>query len=119
MIFQYRFNNKFKKYDSLKILIANLNITTEYNATFSPKKLSGQEAWTQYKFTSLMVTVQIFKITDLFLRKVPPFWDIFQWQNFPGNLNTWPNKSSKCFFLLPFLQPKKNVQKSGYTGVVP
>ena len=43
---------------------------------------------------------------------VPPFWDIYQWQNFPGNLNTWPNTSSKRFFLLPFLQPKKNVQKS-------
>ena len=43
---------------------------------------------------------------------VPPFWDICQWQNFPGNLNTWPNTSSKRFFLLPFLQPKKNVQKS-------
>ena len=43
---------------------------------------------------------------------VPPFWDICQWQNFPGNLNTWPNTYSKRFFLLPFLQPKKNVQKS-------
>ena len=43
---------------------------------------------------------------------VPPFWDICQWQNFPGNLNTWPNTSSKRFFLLPFLQPKKNVKKS-------
>ena len=43
---------------------------------------------------------------------VPPFWDICQWQNLPGNLNTWPNTSSKRFFLLPFLQPKKNVQKS-------
>ena len=43
---------------------------------------------------------------------VPPFWDICQWQNFPGNLKTWPNTSSKRFFLLPFLQPKKNVQKS-------
>ena len=32
--------------------------------------------------------------------------------NFPGNLNTWPNTSLKRFFLLPFLQPKKNVQKS-------
>ena len=43
---------------------------------------------------------------------VPPFWDICQWQNFPGDLNTWPNTSSKRFFLLAFLQPKKNVQKS-------
>ena len=43
---------------------------------------------------------------------VPPFWDICQWKNFPGNLNTWPNTSSKRFFLLLFLQPKKNVQKS-------
>ena len=43
---------------------------------------------------------------------VPPFWDICQWQNFPGNLNTWPNTSSKRFFLLIFLQPKKIVQKS-------
>ena len=43
---------------------------------------------------------------------VPPFWDIFQWQNFPRNLNTWPNTSSKRFLLLPFLQPKKNVQKT-------
>ena len=39
---------------------------TEYNATFSPTKLSGQEAWTRYEFISLMVTVQIFKITDFF-----------------------------------------------------
>ena len=38
---------------------------------------------------------------------VPPFWDICQCQNFPGNLNTWPDASSKRFFLLPFLQPKK------------
>ena len=43
---------------------------------------------------------------------VPPFWDICQWQNFPRNLNTWPNTSTKRFFLLPFIQPKKNVQKS-------
>ena len=43
---------------------------------------------------------------------VPPFWDICQWQNFPGKLNTWPNTSSKRFFVLPFLQPKQNVQKS-------
>ena len=43
---------------------------------------------------------------------VPPFSDICQWQNFPGNLNTWPNTSPKRFFLLPFLQSKKNVQKS-------
>ena len=43
---------------------------------------------------------------------VPPFWNICQWQNFPGNLNTWLNTFSKRFFLLPFLQPKKNVQKS-------
>ena len=43
---------------------------------------------------------------------VPPFWDICQWQNFPGNLNTWPNTSLKRFVLLPFLQLKKNVQKS-------
>ena len=43
---------------------------------------------------------------------VPPFWDICQWQNFPGNLNTWPNTSWKRFVLLPFLQPKINVQKS-------
>ena len=43
---------------------------------------------------------------------VPPFWDICQWQNFPGNSNTWPNTSSKRLFLLPFLQPKKDVQKS-------
>ena len=42
----------------------------------------------------------------------PPFWDICQWQNFPQNLNTWPNTASKRFFLLPFLQPKKNFQKS-------
>ena len=42
---------------------------------------------------------------------VPPFWDIFQWQNFPGNLNTWPNTSSKRIFLLPFLQPKKKCPK--------
>ena len=42
---------------------------------------------------------------------VPPFWDICQWQNFPGNLNTWPNTSSKRFFLLPFLQPKKKCPK--------
>ena len=34
---------------------------------------------------------------------VPPFWDICQWQNFLGNLNTWPNTSSKRFSLLPFL----------------
>ena len=47
----------------------NLNIITEYNATLSPTKLSGQEAWTQYEFISLMVTVKIFEITDLFLRK--------------------------------------------------
>ena len=46
------------------------------------------------------------------MASVPPFWDICQWQNFPGDLNTWPNTSSKRFFLLPFLQPKKNVQKS-------
>ena len=43
---------------------------------------------------------------------VPPFWDICQWQNFPGNLNTWPNTSSKRFFLLPFVEPKRNIQKS-------
>ena len=43
---------------------------------------------------------------------VPPFWDICQWQNFLGNLNTWPNTSRKRFVLLPFLQPKKNVQTS-------
>ena len=43
---------------------------------------------------------------------VLPFWDICQWQNFPGNSNTWLNTSSKRFFLLRFLQPKKNVQKS-------
>ena len=42
---------------------------------------------------------------------VPPFWDICQWKNFPGNLNTWPNTSSKRFFLLPFLQPKKKPPK--------
>ena len=42
---------------------------------------------------------------------VPPFWDICWWQNFPGNLNTWPNTSSKHFFLLPFLQPKKKCPK--------
>ena len=58
---------------------------------------------------------------------VPPFWDICQWQNFPGNLNIWPNTSLNGFFLLPFLQPKKIVQKymllywfcllRGYTSV--
>ena len=42
---------------------------------------------------------------------VPPFWYICQWQNFPGNLNTLPNTSSKHFFLLPFLQPKKKCPK--------
>ena len=31
--------------------------------------MSGQETWTRYEFISLMVTVQIFKITDLFLRQ--------------------------------------------------
>ena len=46
------------------------------------------------------------------IASVPPFWNICQWQNFPGNLSTWPNTSSKRFFLLPFLRPKKNVQKS-------
>ena len=30
----------------------------------------GQEAWTRYEFISLMLTVQILKITDLFLRKL-------------------------------------------------
>ena len=47
----------------------NLNIITEYNATLSPTKLSGQEVWTRHEFILLMVTVQIFKITDLFLQK--------------------------------------------------
>ena len=42
---------------------------TQYNATFWPTQLSGQEAWTWYRFILLMVTVQIFKITDLFLSK--------------------------------------------------
>ena len=37
---------------------------------------------------------------------------LFNKKNYPGNLNTWLNSSSKRFFLLPFLQPKKNVQKS-------
>ena len=50
-------------------IFANLNIITEYNAIFSPTKLSEREAWTRYEFISLMVTEQIFKITDLFLRK--------------------------------------------------
>ena len=53
----------------VKNIFANLNIITKNNATFSPKELSGQGAWTRYEFISLMVTVQIFKITDLFLRK--------------------------------------------------
>ena len=52
-----------------KNIFANLNIITEDNATFSTIKISGQKAWTRYEFISLMVTVQIFKITDLFLRK--------------------------------------------------
>ena len=45
------------------------------------------------------------------MASVPPFWDICQWENFPGNLNTWPNTSLKRFFLLPFLQPKKKCPK--------
>ena len=55
----------------VKNIFANLNIITEYKSTFSPTKLSGEETWTRYKFIPLMVTVQIFKITDLFLRKFP------------------------------------------------
>ena len=43
------------------------------------------------------------------MASVPPFWDICQWQNVPGILNTWQNTSSKRFFLLPFLQFKKMV----------
>ena len=45
------------------------NIITEYNATFATTQLSGQEARKRYEFILLMVTVQIFKITDLCLRK--------------------------------------------------
>ena len=43
---------------------------TEYNASFSPTNLSGQKAWTRNEFISLTITVQIFEITDLFLRKI-------------------------------------------------
>ena len=53
----------------LKNIFGNLNIITEYNAGFSPTQLSGQETWTRNKFISLMVIIQIFKITDLFLMK--------------------------------------------------
>ena len=57
------------------------NIITEYNATFSPTKLSGQEAWTRYEFISLIVTVQIFKITDPFLRKFSSQENAEKWRN--------------------------------------
>ena len=64
-----------------------------------------------FKFTVVLVRAAK-KTRCRIMAPVPPFWDICQWQNFPGNLNTWPNTSSKRFFCLPFLQPKKNVQKS-------
>ena len=58
-----------KKIRCVKNIFVNLNIITEYSATFSPTKLSGQEAWTRYEFISSIVTVQIFKIIHSFLRK--------------------------------------------------
>ena len=45
------------------------------------------------------------------MARVPPFWDICKWKNFSENLNTWPNTSSKRFFLPPFLQSKKKFPK--------
>ena len=78
-IFQYWFNNKFRKKRYVKNIFANLNIITEYNASFSATKVSGQEAWKRYEFISLMVTVQIFKITDLFLRKLSSRENVEKW----------------------------------------
>ena len=50
----------------VKNISANLNIITDYNATFSPTQLSGQEAWTRYEFISLMVTVKYLKLLIYF-----------------------------------------------------